>query len=104
MSLGQGIVQEQVPIQRSPAASPVLRPQQALFALNSPFILARSDALAKRMAEVQPTERVARLFAALLGREPSATERDECEKFVATGSIELLAQVLLMSNELMFVD
>ena len=79
-------------------------PQQALFALNSPFLLARADALAKRVAGIETSQRVPRLFAIVFGREPSSTERDECAQFMESGTIEQLAQVLLMSNELMFVD
>ncbi len=79
-------------------------PQQALFALNSPFMLARAEALAQRVADVDPSQRVARLFDLVFGREPSPEEREECDAFLAAGSVEQLAQVLLMSNELMFVD
>jgi hypothetical protein len=79
-------------------------PQQALFALNSPFMLARADALAKQLAGTESPQRVPHLFALALGREPSKTERDECDRFLASGSLEQLAQVLLMSNEFMFVD
>ena len=79
-------------------------PQQALFALNSPFMLARADALAKRIAELEPQRRITRLFTLVFGREPSPPEREECARFLAAGPMEQLAQVLLMSNELMFVD
>ncbi len=79
-------------------------PQQALFALNSPFMLARADALAKRLSGTEASQRVPRLFAYVLGRKPTPTELQECEQFLAVGKIEQLAQVLLMSNELMFVD
>ena len=79
-------------------------PQQALFAMNSPFMLARADALAKRIAEVDSPQRVTRLFALAFGREPTPVEREECGRFLESGTIEQLAQVLLMSNELMFVD
>ena len=79
-------------------------PQQALFALNSPFMFARADALAKRVSEAKPTERSHQLFIRVYGREPTKHEREECDRFLMTGSLEQLAQVLLMSNELMFVD
>lgn len=79
-------------------------PQQALFALNSSFILARSDALAKRVMDGDPATRVTRLFELIYGRQPSHSEQEECTKFLSTGTVEQLAQVLLMSNELMFVD
>ncbi|MBL8828865.1 MAG: DUF1553 domain-containing protein, partial [Planctomycetaceae bacterium] len=79
-------------------------PQQALFALNSPFMLARADSLAKRVLTSEPAQRVSRLFKLVFGREPTAAERDECARFLTTDSLAQLAQVLLMSNELMFVD
>lgn len=79
-------------------------PQQALFALNSPFMLARADSLARRLDGTEPPQRVQRLFVLVLGREPTPSERDECDRFLSAGSIGQLAQVLLMSNELMFVD
>lgn len=79
-------------------------PQQALFALNSSFMLARSDALAKRVAEGDPPSRASRLYELIYGRQPSPLEQDECRSFLSTGTLEQLAQVLLMSNELMFVD
>jgi len=79
-------------------------PQQALFALNSAFMLARSDALSKRITDTEPSVRVTQLYDKVLGRTPMSTELEECQKFLTVGSMELLAQVLLMSNELMFVD
>ena len=79
-------------------------PQQALFALNSPFMLARADALAKRVAGIEPKQRAPRLYAQVYGREPTPTEQEECDRFLTTGTVEQLAQVLLMSNEMMFVD
>ncbi len=79
-------------------------PQQALFALNSPFMLARADGLAARVSHLEPARRVTQLFTLVFGREPNAVERAECDQFLTTSSLAQLAQVLLMSNELMFVD
>ncbi len=79
-------------------------PQQALFALNSNFMLARGDTLAKRVEEAEPPRRVSRLYATVFGREPTRTEQELCESFLMSGSLEQLSQVLLMSNKLMFVD
>ena len=79
-------------------------PQQALFAINSTFMLARSDSIAKQLAMVEPAEQVKRLYATVLGREPTATEQSQCEQFLTAGTLQQLCQVLLMSNELMFVD
>ena len=88
----------------TPRRSMTTVPQQALFALNSTFMLARSDALAKRVADTEPARHVARLYALALGREPTPAEVELCASFLTTGTPEQLAQVLLMSNELMFVD
>jgi hypothetical protein len=79
-------------------------PQQALFSLNSTFMLARADALAKRVAEAEAPQRISILYRRVLGRDPSPLEREQCERFVESSSWEQLAQVLLMTNELIFVD
>jgi hypothetical protein len=79
-------------------------PQQALFALNSTFMLARADALASRTSEAEPVQRIRRMFGVVLGREPTPVELEQCESFLISGTPEQLAQVLLMSKELMFVD
>ncbi len=79
-------------------------PQQALFAMNSPFMLARCKALAARAEATGNDERVPSLFAWAFGRKPTDEERAECDAFLQQGSLEQLAQVLLMSNEWMFVD
>jgi hypothetical protein len=67
-------------------------------------MLARADALAKRVAGIEPKQRTPRLYAQVYGRKPTPTEQEECDRFLTTGTVEQLAQVLLMSNEMMFVD
>jgi hypothetical protein len=88
----------------TPRRSMTTVPQQALFALNSPFMLARSATLASQIARLEASQQVPQLFARVLGRAPQASEREECERYLASGSLEQLAQVLLMSNEVMFID
>ncbi|HVX10574.1 MAG TPA: PSD1 and planctomycete cytochrome C domain-containing protein [Pirellulales bacterium] len=88
----------------TPRRSLTTVPQQALFALNSPFVLQRADALARQLAAVEATQRVPRLFQLVLGRDPSLAEAEECAQFLAAGTVEQLSQVLLITNELMFVD
>jgi hypothetical protein len=99
-------------------------PLQALFSLNSPFIAGRSQALASRAASIPAgEERVRFLFGRVLQREPTASELTAAARFVAEAPApppnaattdgetprplqpwEQFAQVLLMSNEFMFVD
>jgi hypothetical protein len=94
-------------------------PQQALFFLNGPFVMEQACKLANRAAvrdRTDDAERVRELYRLTVQREPSVSEvergrtfleaaatRDESLKEPLTPA-ERLAQVLLMSNELMFVD
>jgi hypothetical protein len=93
-------------------------PQQALFAMNSPFVIQQAQALAadpQIIAAIEPEQRVEALFGRVLGRLPSESEIAKAVHFVEeaeTDSLperglnawEQLAQVLLMSNEALFVD
>jgi len=90
-------------------------PQQALFMLNSPFVVEQAKSLAQR-DEVQNAKTDAEKIRALqrfVWQRPA--EKDEirlAEKFLAgqpkeeskLSPLEKYAQVLLLSNELMFVD
>ncbi|MEZ6141863.1 MAG: PSD1 and planctomycete cytochrome C domain-containing protein [Zavarzinella sp.] len=79
-------------------------PQQALFALNSPMVLALTISVAKRIGPGEPAQQVEKLFQLIYGRKPTAPELQDCTEFLKAGKLEQLAQVLLMSNEFMFVD
>ena len=90
-------------------------PQQALFLMNSPFVIAQARALTER-ARVKTCpaaeEKLASLTRLALQREPTKAELRGGTDFVRNVAIggstfsawELYAQVLLLSNELMFVD
>jgi hypothetical protein len=69
-------------------------------------MLQRSKALAAaaQSAGTEPALFVQTLFRRTLGRDPDAEEAAACADYLRDNSPELLAQVLLMSNELMFVD
>jgi Protein of unknown function (DUF1553)/Protein of unknown function (DUF1549) len=101
-------------------------PQQALFGLNSPFVHAQARALSARGAargavarEADVAMRIAALYRYVYARSPSDEELQLAVAFLAgveslpagaqpdaagLSSWEQLAQVLLLSNELMFVD
>jgi hypothetical protein len=80
-------------------------PQQALFALNSSFMLDRSDALAQALVSADSGKLdIAQTFSRVLGRMPSAEELSQCATFLESGSPSQLVQVLFMSNEFMFID
>jgi hypothetical protein len=81
-------------------------PQQALFMLNSEFVARSSDKLA-RLSEADDQDvikRVARLYRLALRREPTAEESRLGSTFARARGWPQYAQVLLMTNELMFVD
>jgi hypothetical protein len=86
-------------------------PQQALFMLNSPFVREQAAALAKRTASAgDDFHRVEQLYRYALGRDPADADAEDARAFLATSEASAderwteLAQVLLMSNEFMFVD
>jgi hypothetical protein len=95
-------------------------PQQALFGMNAPFVLEQARALAARpdvARETDPARRVAALYRLVLNRRPDADEVRLALAFVAAaeqarvwpmhselGSWQQYAQVLLLTNEVMFVD
>ncbi len=90
-------------------------PQQALFAMNSPFITGRAKDLAARpevAAAPTPEAKASSLYGVALQRSPSAEELQAATAFLAGEPLpgsnlnrtEQLAQVLLQANEFLFVD
>lgn len=89
-------------------------PQQALFLMNSPFVIQQARSLAER-AEIKcipaAPGRIQALYHVVLQREPTPAEIHLGEQFLnhqpAASEFPALAryaQVLLLSNEVMFVD
>jgi len=90
-------------------------PQQALFLMNSPFVIEQAHALVQRpdvSRVATPAEKVTALYRVAFQRLPSRQELQLGAEFIAahppTGtsvsSLEKYAQVLLLSNELAFAD
>jgi len=90
-------------------------PQQALYALNSPFVLEQARALAALppvAEEPDPSGKVRQLFRRVLGRDPSDAETSDALRWIretpaadgSPGPWELLAQSLMISNEAVFLD
>ncbi len=86
---------------------------QKLFALNSPFMIDRAKALAKRVTlspKAGESERVEQVYALLFAREPEREEMKLALDFLreseSTGMTrwEQYAQMLLASNEMLYVD
>ena len=93
-------------------------PQQALFAMNSPFMIGQARALAGRReiaAAKTSEERVRRLYRIVLQREPRPDESAAAVSFLTAGMpqeqdakglsrLAQLAQVMLLTNEFMFIE
>ncbi|MDG3005018.1 PSD1 and planctomycete cytochrome C domain-containing protein [Paludisphaera mucosa] len=91
-------------------------PQQALFGMNAPLVVEQARALAARpeVAGPSPAEAVRALYRMILARAPADDEAEMAGRFLKSladepGGPKLdpraqLAQVLLITNELMFVD
>ena len=81
-------------------------PQQALFMLNSEFVLRSAQSLASRSKSQDPdiAKRVARIYRLALRREATEEEVVLGTAFVNDRGWDQFAQVVLMTNELMFVD
>jgi hypothetical protein len=98
------------PDQHSPQRFQTTVPQQALFLMNSPFVIEQAKSLAARSSGTG-LAKVKSLYRHALGRDPTIAEQSLAAEFVgnaaATGDFgkwEQLAQVLLLSNEFAFVD
>ena len=92
-------------------------PQQALFLLNSPFLLEQSRALLQRPEiddETDPAEKVRTLYRVVLGRDADDDEIRQGERFVTTAidepnrsqlsAWERFGQALMLTNEFVYVD
>ena len=78
--------------------------QQALFAMNSPFMETISKSLAQRLDTTSPTEKAILLYQLAFGRHPTQNELTLGLTYTAEHPWQDYAQILLMSNELWFID
>lgn len=102
------------PDQSSPRRPRTTVPQQALFLMNSPFVVEQAQALAARpevAAAADDSARVAALYRLVLNRAPDSDELATCRDFLHASQSEAklaplaqYAQLLLLTNEVMYVD
>ncbi len=81
-------------------------PLQQLFFLNSAFLEARASALAKRVGPGAPEEQIQKAYRLVFGRDAKAEELKIGLEFLKSkpNAFRPYAQVLLSSNELLFVN
>ena len=93
------------PITHSSTRTETATPLQQLFSLNSPFIFARSEALAVSLTGKDDTAKIHEAYQRLFQREPSAREHELGLAYLQGGGTwPAYAQVLLTSNELLYLD
>ena len=108
------------PDQSAARRSETTVPQQALFLMNSPFMLELAHAVATRaeIAADDVSQRLDWLYQTLFQRDPIRAERDIAERFLAAAetddkadktdktenSWQQLSQLLMLTNEFCFVD
>jgi len=96
-------------------------PQQALFLMNSPFVQGQAkhlaaaieDEMGQASGDVDTAAAVGRLYERVLGRDPDANELTRASAFVerpgaraedSLPPLAQLAQVLMLTNEFLYVD
>ena len=83
-------------------------PQQALFALNDPFVVARAETLSRSSKAQTPEGAAQALYRRILSRDPSPQDLAVALSFLGKEASEAkladFAQALLVSNEFFFVD
>jgi hypothetical protein len=93
-------------------------PQQALYLMNSPFVVEGAQRLMKRpeiAGAVDPHGRIQRIYALLFGRPANAEELALAQQYVESKSPpgespskltawERYVQALLMTNEYVYID
>ncbi len=100
------------PDSHSPQRFTTTVPQQALFLMNSPFVIELAAALVQRpeiASAGETSQRIQQLYVLLFGRGPTDEEADLGEQFVAAqdnseANWQRYAQALMLSNEFVFID
>ncbi len=100
------------PDQSDPERPQTSVPQQTLFALNAPLVREQAKRIAAETAgQADVAERIHEMYRRTLGREPNTDERELARQYVTQPMDsaqftpwERFAQVLLLTNEFLFVD
>jgi hypothetical protein len=88
--------------QTSPGRELTITPLQQLFVLNGPFLGAQSQLLANGLAAAEHRQQIEELYRKVLSRLPTPNEIDLAQQYLAQGSLQEYAHVLLSTNEVLF--
>ena len=94
------------PVTHSPNRLPTTTPLQQLYTLNSPFVQHQAAALANRLQSLATDDaaRIQRAYMLLFGRPATPAQVRLGVDYLRGGNWDQYAQVLLASNEFLFVD
>ncbi len=106
------------PDQHAPRRPRTTVPQQALFLMNSPFVVTQAQSIVaalEKRTEESTQQRIVSMYKMILARSPDATEQKIAADFIEQSGQtppdqakinpwQQLAQILLLTNELAFVD
>jgi len=84
-------------------------PQQALFVMNSPFVMSVAETVVKSVDTKKTHPAIRQLYQKIYSRDPEKEEINWCREFIESqpenkNAWHELAQALLLSNEFMFID
>ncbi len=84
-------------------------PQQALYVMNSPFVMSVAQAVVKSIKTEKTGFAIEQLYRKIYARDPEKEEAEWCREFIESQPENKnawleLAQALLLSNEFMFID
>lgn len=84
-------------------------PQQALFAMNSPFVMSLADSITKSIDTAKTATAINQLYRKIYHRDSHPDESLWCAEFIESqpgnkNAWQELTQTLLLSNEFMFID
>lgn len=95
------------PTAHSPSRVETATPLQQLYSLNGPTLLQRAKSLAERLSKEAetPAQQIDLAYSLLFQRDPTVKERDLALTFLKSSEpMERYTQVLLTSNEFLYVD
>ncbi len=82
-------------------------PQQALYLMNNPFVAEQAEKIATQVAGMSAEKTIEHLYQLLFQRQPTQSEIELGVQFLAAAGnaqVTRYCQLLLLTNELMFVD
>jgi hypothetical protein len=91
------------PVQTAPDRDVTTSTLQQIYLMNSPFVQNLAEAAAQKAGKGAPKQQVAALYRQVLARNPAPAETAAALAYLQKGSLSRYAQILLMTNEEIFL-